>query len=685
MRSLLLFVLFGMFFSSIVAQSITVVKESFDDNRFGISSNTQLTKKDSVLYFIDKGSFQMNNKFYLGSSTRWVTHTYGMSAKANTRYQADFFQISGSQSYGYGIVTHAVDGKNFVLFVVAANGYYLINVASNGKLNNVSNGWVKSTLVKTGYNTINQLAVEMDGDNFNFILNDVSVKQTRLPGQSNGYNMGLVSHGGMHVAMDNLQIQQWLPNKMIPGKIEPGYTPMTKYPLALKPIPTKSKQPELFGITEGQYGFKYGLVDKDGFRFVDPLFRYADIIENRIVVNEENSAFSGVYDLLGNTIVPPIMKTIGFKKDKEVIYFSCKSENGYWGLIDQSGKTILPFVYNYLDKVSEGLIYAKNGKGWGVIDLNGSAVVPFGTIDDEDEVKKRKNRYPVLYKKGRIIVKAKLSDGDQIGVMDNYGKWVIPPRFHSISLIDTNQAYKVAIIDPVDKTKIKYGIIDYYGKEIIPFKYSSISLEGKNYTVAEGDDPDGFDLVDLSDDELWEALGAEEQTDSRKWGMLNNTGAIIIPIKHSYISSTGDKQMVLVEDEIKDSNSKQTKIIKTLYDLMGKSWLSLSSYDSYKYDSLLFKGKPKGDYRTAYPYYSHGLINVAKAGKWGFVDKTGKVVMPFQFDHASAFYNGAALVKKGNEWWYINKQGKKISEAEANPKKGINYSNKELPPLRAIK
>ena len=79
-----------------------------------------------------------------------------------------------------------------------------------------------------------------------------------------------------------------------------------------------------------------------------------------------------------------------------------------------------------------------------------------------------------------------------------------------------------------------------------------------------------------------------------------------------------------------------------------------------------------------YPYFGDGLINVAKAGKWGYIDKTGKIMIPFQYDHASAFYKNATLVKKNNEWFYINRQGKKIPE----PQLIESSSSKELPPIR---
>ena len=34
-------------------------------------------------------------------------------------------------------------------------------------------------------------------------------------------------------------------------------------------------------------------------------------------------------------------------------------------------------------------------------------------------------------------------------------------------------------------------------------------------------------------------------------------------------------------------------------------------------------------------------------GKYGFIDKTGKEVIPFQYDEATYFYDGLALVKEG--------------------------------------
>lgn len=50
-------------------------------------------------------------------------------------------------------------------------------------------------------------------------------------------------------------------------------------------------------------------------------------------------------------------------------------------------------------------------------------------------------------------------------------------------------------------------------------------------------------------------------------------------------------------------------------------------------------------YEAAQPF-SEGLAAVKKDGKWGYIDKTGAVVIPFQYDRAYVFNEGYAIVGK---------------------------------------
>ena len=49
--------------------------------------------------------------------------------------------------------------------------------------------------------------------------------------------------------------------------------------------------------------------------------------------------------------------------------------------------------------------------------------------------------------------------------------------------------------------------------------------------------------------------------------------------------------------------------------------------------------------------FSEGLAAV-KMGRWGFVDKTGKVVINPQFDDAGSFSDGLAVIKLGGQFGY---------------------------------
>ncbi len=63
-------------------------------------------------------------------------------------------------------------------------------------------------------------------------------------------------------------------------------------------------------------------------------------------------------------------------------------------------------------------------------------------------------------------------------------------------------------------------------------------------------------------------------------------------------------------------------------------------------------------YTDAYPFLeSDGLAAVCKDGKWGFLDKNGQEVLPFEWDSACSFSEGVAAVEKDGLWGYISLRG----------------------------
>lgn len=59
--------------------------------------------------------------------------------------------------------------------------------------------------------------------------------------------------------------------------------------------------------------------------------------------------------------------------------------------------------------------------------------------------------------------------------------------------------------------------------------------------------------------------------------------------------------------------------------------------------------------------FSDGLAPVGKAGKYGFIDTAGNVVIEPQWDLAYKFYEGIAVIYEGGNYGFINMQGEIIS------------------------
>ena len=54
------------------------------------------------------------------------------------------------------------------------------------------------------------------------------------------------------------------------------------------------------------------------------------------------------------------------------------------------------------------------------------------------------------------------------------------------------------------------------------------------------------------------------------------------------------------------------------------------------------------------------LAKAQKDGKWGFIDRSGKVVIPFKYDWALWFSEGLCAVQETNKYGFIDKTGKLV-------------------------
>ena len=58
--------------------------------------------------------------------------------------------------------------------------------------------------------------------------------------------------------------------------------------------------------------------------------------------------------------------------------------------------------------------------------------------------------------------------------------------------------------------------------------------------------------------------------------------------------------------------------------------------------------------------FREGLAPVNLNDKWGFIDRTGKEIIPLKYDDAESFLKGLAPVKLNGKWGFIDRTGKEI-------------------------
>ncbi len=63
--------------------------------------------------------------------------------------------------------------------------------------------------------------------------------------------------------------------------------------------------------------------------------------------------------------------------------------------------------------------------------------------------------------------------------------------------------------------------------------------------------------------------------------------------------------------------------------------------------------------------FTNGQVAIQnKAGKWGFADKNGKLIIPYKYDHAFEFSDNLAPVKLHGKWGYIDQNDQLIIQME---------------------
>ncbi|AIM37071.1 hypothetical protein KO02_10460 [Sphingobacterium sp. ML3W] len=225
------------------------------------------------------------------------------------------------------------------------------------------------------------------------------------------------------------------------------------------------------------------------------------------------------------------------------------------------------------------------------------------------------------------------------GLRNENNEIIIQPKYANIGYFQDGVAI---VYDSADKQ----GAINLQGQEIIPVQYDYLTYSEDDAKFLCGND-DRYGLLDADGNVFIPAKyemisfpkeGLLQFTINNKMGLMNEKEQIIIPAKYEMIFMHNKDYFVTMEDLTYALHSiKDNKKIASGYDYLGLP--------------------------------DQGNIFLAqKNGKFGYIDNTGKTVIPFKFATAIPFEDNMAMVSEDEdsyEYYFIDTKGQKIVAVEA--------------------
>ncbi len=288
--------------------------------------------------------------------------------------------------------------------------------------------------------------------------------------------------------------------------------------------------------------------------------------------------------------------------------------NGKWGCIDHAGKLIIQPKYELILACKDGRM-AFNVGGALKEQLDGATHFTEG-------------RWGVLSWNGRVVVPAQYMhvNGYQEGYaaveteggwgfIDRDGKMVVGPRFLDAKYFREGLCpVGMSVARPIGGASKRFGFVDKHGEVVIPAKYEDVGhfCEGLAPVKTEG-----------------------------AWGYINKSGAVKIAPTFGYASEFTPSGLARV--------SVGRSAVSAKFGFIDRegNWVILPRFTA------------------EVGHFSEGLARVRCELGFGFMDTSGKVVIPGKYRQCFAFSEGLAGVDCGmgeTSYGVIDKTGKMVIE-----------------------
>lgn len=410
---------------------------------------------------------------------------------------------------------------------------------------------------------------------------------------------------------------------------------------------------------------KFGVINNEGEIVINPEYDEMIIIPNNSkpvfictydiddvlgtfktkAINEKNEEILTGYD---------IIEAVDNYDSKQNIWYEDNilkvGKNGKYGLIDFSGQEILPCEYDEITalKGTKSNLLVKKAGNVGLVNEKGQSIIKTGYKGIRTLKEGYKNEYIII------------NENDQYGLISTSGTILIEPKYEDLKYLNSANlfAVKEAGVWKLISTETKEILIDGGYADIVEAKSDNIIVVDSqgNYGVVTKSKEEKIPMQ-YQDLKYTFSIYYIAKKDG-KYGIINSENEVVKEFEYmnmTYVESGGfiiaDKAET--ETAIFDNNlgQKITGIVSEIN--TDRGYIKVYTNNEYKYYNFKLEEKNVNDILT-----ENNLYLSKKDGKYGYVDKSGTVIIDYIYDDGTEQNSkGFAGIKKDGLWGSINKAG----------------------------
>ena len=413
---------------------------------------------------------------------------------------------------------------------------------------------------------------------------------------------------------------------------------------------------------------KIGLINLEGEVIAEPIYESIEGLpykEGELLVQLEGKY--GIINNKGNDLVEPQYDQItvdnytteedGYKRAGYIV--SNTTEDGYrYGYVDIDGKVLLEPQYTEVSRITNMkdneniyLIVAQNGQ-YGMVKNQDQIIeneyqsISYNSANNTLTLEKTK-KYGVATLEGKIIIPVEFAQIDSTGkyiyATDVDGNVDVYQEDGNPAEIDSN-VYILEIENENYQIKIDnaqgsvYSILNKNGEQITIQNYAYINYLYDNYFIV--------------------------SVTGGKVGVINDKEEPIIEIQYDSIEKVEGTDYIITRLSENNSTQLYDKNFKQLCEMTNAIVRAEKNYVKVYNDTETRYFDLEGNEKQNTELLANNQIYAKyQDGKWGFVDKSGDVVVDYIYDKATDLNSyGYAGIKLDGKWGVVNSNGEVIVE-----------------------